>query len=234
MCIKDTAQVFGSQDQKMLNYFVERNYKLFYYSINHNNYYCIMKNNMIDNFKDYIKLRIVKTRRFLRRSKYTKLFGKTIFQYDLWHFSLRSVTLGAGVGTFIAFTPTYGIQIPLSILAAMFFKLNLPITLLMLLFTNPFSVPIIYYYQTKLGMFLLGSDIEIKLTTIRTLADAISFLIKYSIPLWLGSMIVSTLLGSISYLSTLIMYKFLSENIPHHKPYIKKTDDIYIDDLENL
>lgn len=193
-----------------------------------------MRLKIIKYIKENLSIKILRIRRSLRRSKYTRIFGKTIFQYDLWHFSLRSVTLGAGIGTFIAFTPTYGVQIPLSILAALIFKVNLPITILMCLVTNPFTIPFIYYYQAKLGMLILGSEIDIKLTAIRNLSDVVSFLIRYSIPLWFGSIITSTVFGSISYLFTFIMYRFLTEKLPHHKYHIKSKDKIFIDNLDDL
>lgn len=189
---------------------------------------------LIRYLKENIKYKILETRRFLRKSKYTRIFGRTIFHHDLWHLSLRSVSLGAGIGIFIAFTPTYGIQVLLSIMAALLFRINLPVTILMCMVTNPFTIPFVYYYQAKLGMTLLGSDIDIKLTTIRNLADVIRFLIRYSVPLWLGSLITAVAFGSISYITAFMSYKFLSEKLPHHKPHIRSRDDIFIDNLDEL
>ncbi len=193
-----------------------------------------MKLRLIKYLRTKIHHRIVVTRRFLKRSKYTRIFGKTIFHHDLWHLSLRSVTLAAAVGTFIAFTPTYGVQVLLSITAALMLRINLPITILMCMLTNPVTIPFVYYYQAKLGLALLGSDSSIRLTAIRNLPDIIRFFIRYTVPLWIGSFITSSLLALISYGCSYMLYNFLSETLPHHKPHVKNVGNIFIDKLEDL
>jgi len=184
--------------------------------------------------KEKVFNRIIETRRLLRRSKYTRIFGKTIFHHDLWHLSLRSVTLAAGVGTFIAFTPTYGVQVMLSIIAALMLRINLPVTILMCMATNPVTIPFVYYYQAKIGLAVLGAEADIKLTTIRNLPDVIRFFLRYTVPLWIGSFITALVLGLISYLSTYVLYNFLSETLPHHKPHVKNRENIFIDKLDDL
>ena len=72
-----------------------------------------------------------------------------------WVLKLRStpkaIAGGLGLGTFIAFTPTMGIQLILAVLAATFFNLNRPAAVIPVWITNPITVAPIYTFNYWLG-----------------------------------------------------------------------------------
>ena len=72
-----------------------------------------------------------------------------------WFLSLgsspRAIAGGLGIGTFIAFTPTEGIQIFLAIIFATLFKVNRPAAIIPTVVTNPVTVGATYAFCYWLG-----------------------------------------------------------------------------------
>jgi hypothetical protein len=65
--------------------------------------------------------------------------------------SPRAIAGGLGMGTFIAFTPTIGIQIILALMIATFFNMNRPAAIIPVWITNPVTVAPIYTFNYWLG-----------------------------------------------------------------------------------
>ncbi len=68
--------------------------------------------------------------------------------------SPRAIAGGLALGTFVAFTPTYGVQIFLVIFLATFFNLNRPAALVPIWITNPVTITPIYTFNYWLGSFV--------------------------------------------------------------------------------
>ncbi|WP_334187198.1 DUF2062 domain-containing protein [Noviherbaspirillum sp.] len=75
----------------------------------------------------------------------------------LWQFNRRSVAGGAAVGLFFAIAFPIA-QIPLAAIAAILFKVNLPVAVFGTLLSNPFTTPALLYLAYQLGAFLVGGD----------------------------------------------------------------------------
>ena len=65
--------------------------------------------------------------------------------------SPRAIAGGLGVGTFIAFTPTVGVQLILAFVIATFFNMNRPAAMIPVWITNPVTVAPIYTFNYWLG-----------------------------------------------------------------------------------
>ena len=65
--------------------------------------------------------------------------------------SPRAIAGGLGLGIFIAFTPTVGVQLILSFVIATFFNLNRPAAIIPVWITNPVTVAPIYTFNYWLG-----------------------------------------------------------------------------------
>ena len=65
--------------------------------------------------------------------------------------SPRAIAKGLALGTFIAFTPTVGVQVILVLVIATFFNMNRPATLIPVWITNPITVAPIYTFNYWLG-----------------------------------------------------------------------------------
>jgi len=66
--------------------------------------------------------------------------------------SPRAIAGGLALGTFIAFTPTVGVQLILAFLAATFFNMNRPAAIIPVWITNPVTVAPIYTFNYWVGI----------------------------------------------------------------------------------
>lgn len=70
--------------------------------------------------------------------------------------SPRAIAGGLGVGTFIAFTPTMGVQLILAVIVATLFNMNRPASMIPVWITNPITVAPIYTFNYWLGCKFVG------------------------------------------------------------------------------
>ena len=117
----------------------------------------------------------------------------------LFHLNRHSVSVAFFIGLFIAFLPMPG-QIPLAIFAAVTLHCNLPITLLLVCISNPFTYPIIFFFAYKFGAYILllpPRDFHVELSLAWLQGE---FLAIWQ-PLLLGSLIFSLFFGSLGYVA---------------------------------
>ncbi|HEU0200040.1 MAG TPA: DUF2062 domain-containing protein [Burkholderiaceae bacterium] len=91
----------------------------------------------------------------VRQIKALHLFGNALFHPALWHLNRRSAAGAMAVGLFCGLIPG-----PLQMLgagiAALVFHVNLPLALLVTLYTNPLTIVPLYLLAYKLGSWALG------------------------------------------------------------------------------
>ena len=89
-----------------------------------------------------------------RHHWYLRVFGERIAERHLWSLSRRSVTAAFGAGVAIAFVPlpTHTVM---AVLAAILWRMNLPVTIAATWVINPFTIVPGYYGAYRLGAFLL-------------------------------------------------------------------------------
>lgn len=146
------------------------------------------------------KVRQRRIRLSLRKTSLHQLFGKHLFQVDLWHVNRQSLSRGLALGLFIAFTPTIPFQMLLTTATAIYFKhLNLPIALAACWVTNPLTAIPIYMNAEKLGKYLLEAQAFISsLLVILLGADPGMWIIR-PIRLVLGSLVFASVAALIGY-----------------------------------
>ncbi|MBX2857723.1 MAG: DUF2062 domain-containing protein [Cellvibrionaceae bacterium] len=83
-----------------------------------------------------------------------KFLGVLLEDPYLFHLNRHSISAAFAVGLFIAFLPIPG-QVPLVALSAAVLRCNLPIAFLLIMVSNPFTVPIIFYAAYKVGASIL-------------------------------------------------------------------------------
>jgi uncharacterized protein (DUF2062 family) len=92
----------------------------------------------------------------VREIKAFGVFGDTLFHPALWHLNRRSAAGGVATGLFCGLIPG-----PLQMLgagiAALVFRVNLPVALLMTLYTNPLTIVPLYLLAYKIGTLVLGA-----------------------------------------------------------------------------
>lgn len=76
----------------------------------------------------------------------------------------RMVSKAVFIGLFIAFIPM-PMQMALVLAMMALFKFNVPIALAMCWFSNPFTMPAMYYMEYMTGSYILGSEpLEVQMT----------------------------------------------------------------------
>jgi len=141
-----------------------------------------------------------------------------------WVIRLRSspkaIAGGLGLGTFIAFTPTVGVQLILALIFATFLNLNRPAAMIPVWITNPITVAPIYTFNYWLGgrmvegpplsevsgLFIdIGSTMaHLKFWEIKEQFLAVLHMGKdILVPLLVGSIAIGTVIGLAAYIFSL-------------------------------
>jgi uncharacterized protein (DUF2062 family) len=123
------------------------------------------------------------------------------------HGTPHSIALGAALGVFISLTPTVGIQMLIAVVIGTFIKANRIIAALLCWLSNPVTILPMYYAYYWLGGKILG----IELWTFGNFSERLNQLIatkeqlgyltalkqlgfETALPLWVGSLIIATVL----------------------------------------
>ena len=134
--------------------------------------------------------------------------------------SPKAIAGGLGLGTFIAFTPTMGVQLILAVVVATFLNLNRPAAMIPVWITNPITVAPIYTFNYWLGcriwdgppisevtgLFLdIGKTMaRLEIWDIQEQIFAVLHMGKdVLIPLLLGSLFIGAIIGAVVYVFSL-------------------------------
>ena len=93
----------------------------------------------------------------IRDHKHLKILGPLLHDPNLLHLNRRSVSGAFAVGLFIAWVPV-PFQMLLSAIIAIFVRVNLPISVVLVWITNPLTMGPMFYFAYKVGTWILGYD----------------------------------------------------------------------------
>lgn len=96
-------------------------------------------------FPDPEKIKSIKSLQFL---------GARLHDPNLWHLNRDSVSLAFAVGLFFAWMPT-PTQMAMSAAMALYVRANLPVSVALVWITNPITMPPLFYFAYRLGIWLL-------------------------------------------------------------------------------
>ncbi len=142
-------------------------------------------------------MRAIPRRRHLREGRLHRLVGDRLFRHELWAFdSRRGIAGGLALGIFIGCTPTMGVQVVLCSVAAYLLRVNIPLAIIGTLISNPFTAPILYPLEYKLGLWLVGMP---PASEFEGLSGALRSFMRYARPLWAGALVAGGVLGVVGY-----------------------------------
>tara|TARA_R110002072_G_scaffold155883_3_gene306318 strand:+ start:8855 stop:9484 length:630 start_codon:yes stop_codon:yes gene_type:complete len=111
--------------------------------------------------------RIMSLRNFLKRYLPKKehihkhgglhLLSDYLHDPNIWHLHRRSSAAGAAIGMFCAFIP-FPVQTIISAALAILFRVNLPLAIVFSFFSNPVTIPPLFFFAYQIGAMLLGLD----------------------------------------------------------------------------
>ncbi len=93
----------------------------------------------------------------VRQNRNIRFFGAALHHPNLWHLNRKSVAGGTAVGLFCGLIPG-PLQMLSAALLAILFRVNLPVSVILTWYTNPFTIVPLYYFAYKLGMFVTGGN----------------------------------------------------------------------------
>jgi len=105
--------------------------------------------------------KILPTHATINANRHVARFGIWLRHHNLWHLHRRSVAGGVAVGMFAGLIPgSNPVQFSAAALLAIAFRVNLPIAVLVTLYSNPFTIVPLYFLAFKLGqmVFVTGDD----------------------------------------------------------------------------
>lgn len=129
----------------------------------------------------------------IKKQKFLKIFGKSLQKREIWSLNRKRVLGGILIGIFVAALPM-PFQTVLAALLAIFFNVNLPISITLIFISNPFTIPAIFYAEYQIGKLFLGleNNIEFSFDSMTENFDQIAF------ALWSGSIIVGIFTSVVS------------------------------------
>ncbi len=129
---------------------------------------------------------------------------------NIWHLHRRSSAGGAAIGVFCAFIPL-PIQTIGSAILAIIFRVNLPVAVLFSLFSNPITIPPIFYFSYQVGSKLL--NIEEKQIEFTISWDWFSnTLVHIWEPLLLGCFLLGTIASLATYFLVRLIWRITAIN----------------------
>lgn len=94
-------------------------------------------------------------KRHVRGTFLHRMLGEGLFRPEYWHPERHTVAGGLAWGSFWALIPIPFQTVP-AVLCAYACRLNLPAAVISVWVTNPFTTPLIVYWQYLLGQWILG------------------------------------------------------------------------------
>lgn len=140
------------------------------------------------------------------------------------------IALGVGVGIFITWTPTIGLQMVLTVLLSILLGANKFVGVPFVWISNPITAFVIYPLNYQLGWSLLGGPHRLS-EFLGSLTDAIRFtggwiektqafweaIWQFFAPVWLGSILLGLALGALSYFLTYRAVVGFRHQLEHHR-----------------
>ena len=143
----------------------------------------------------------------IRDHKQLRCLGPLLKDPNILHLNRRSVSGAFAVGLFFAFWPV-PFQMLFAAIGAIFARVNLPISVVLVWISNPFTIPPIFYFTYTLGTWILGTPVlHVDFAfTIEWMTDELSLIWK---PLLLGSFITGSVSATAGYISIQVIWRRL-------------------------
>jgi len=141
--------------------------------------------------------RLLPERHIVHDNRILKVFGKVLHDGNLWHLNRHSVSGAIAVGLFWALIPL-PVQTIMAASCAIYFRVNLPLSLMLVWLTNPLTIPPIFYLCYLVGSWInpswaITSEFQFSMEWIlESTADLFA-------PMMVGGLILGSLLSFIGY-----------------------------------
>lgn len=145
----------------------------------------------------------------LRSSGALSALGEWVYATNLWHLNRYSASMAFFLGLFLAFLPMPG-QMPIAAASAVLLRCNLPLSVVLVWVTNPFTAPPIFYLAYRVGALVIDvpvQDVDFSLS-VEWFRDGLQRVWR---PLLVGCLLCGLFTGSVGYfvINTLWRYRVI-------------------------
>lgn len=91
----------------------------------------------------------------IKQHKNLQFLGERLHEPNLWHLNRRSVAKAFAIGLFCAWIPT-PTQMAFAAITAFYLRANLPISVVLVWITNPITMPPLFYFAYRVGLWTMG------------------------------------------------------------------------------
>lgn len=146
--------------------------------------------------KDFIK-KYMPDPESIKQNKAFAFLGDVLHQPNLWHLNRHSVTKAFAIGLFWGCIPM-PLQMAAAAICAIRFNANLPLSVAIVWFSNPLTMPPIFYFEYLVGAWLMDMpamsfEYELSFDWI------MSKLYEVGIPMYVGSLVCGVILSISGY-----------------------------------
>lgn len=103
-------------------------------------------------------VRVLPGRQEIRENKHLQVLGEILHDPNIFHITRRSAAGGVAVGLFFACLPIPG-QMLVAAVFAIYFRVNLPLAVVLVWLTNPVTIPPYLFIAYKTGALVLGEPV---------------------------------------------------------------------------
>jgi len=95
----------------------------------------------------------------IRQNRFIARFGTLLQHPNLWHLNRHSVSGGVAAGMFAGLVPgSNPVQFAVAALLAIAFRVNLPVAVVVTLYTNPFTIVPLYVLAYAIGTLFIPGE----------------------------------------------------------------------------
>lgn len=169
----------------------------------------------------YFFKRVLPAPEKLRKGRILGPLLKRIGNPRIWMVNRRSIAGGVAAGLFFGSLPI-PIQIPCAVCVAVMMRFNAPVAAFATLFSNPITMPAIFYFNYRIGIWLFNhcygytavSHVKITRDSLLNMGGHIL------VPLYSGSIIVGIILAVLGY--TIVLTSWRWSLINHRKQRLER------------
>lgn len=161
---------------------------------------------MVRNWRRYY-LRQFPRKKTLHGGWLHRLLGNRLFDPGLWLPTRDKVAWGVAIGVFIGFMPFFGLQIVLSLVLCIMFRVNVTAAVVATFISNPLTGAGIWYLQYLIGTWL--SD-PVDPSELQNLTGAIRLWVQTGKPIMIGAVVTGVGGALVAFPLTLLIWTGLT------------------------
>lgn len=164
------------------------------------------------------------TREQLRNIRALKFLGERLHEPNLWHFNRHSLSFAFLIGGFCSFLPIPFQTIPCALLA-IWLRCNIPVSIVIVWFSNPLTMGPMMYFAYKVGSMLMNQNEGIAPldASIEWFYNQVAIIWQ---PLLLGSLVCGLTAGITGFIGVRLYYRWRVSRYKKRKRQARKKGDI--------